>query len=395
MICIASIVGKFQLPKKGSNIWSLGIRNALSTASPKIGDEKRSSQEPREDHRRKYLKIFDGPTRRGRRKTQAIRVVTDIDDTVVSSGGLSIFGIHLGGVDNRFKRGQFYPGAINFALELSKFNPNNLNNTANGKLSTRSAEAKLPKSSNILASATSKELDLPARVAVLTARAKEFKFALALKPTGKLFKAYQHVGKKHGAENWGIGDVYYGSVAEWILQGRKGLRKYKNFQILMKEDDIRDGDSLTHKYIIIGDTGEKDEDAAERAARQYSDRLHAVFMHQVFNINKKPNHLLRADRNVNGVPFYYFRTYVGAGIKAYRNNLISKESLKRITSHAVADLTAIDQQLALADTKNPFARFRKEKLTALQKLRWDEIRSDANECAFLNPLLDEPKLAVV
>jgi hypothetical protein len=32
-------------------------------------------------------------------KTSSSSVVTDIDDTVVSSGGLNIFGIALGGID--------------------------------------------------------------------------------------------------------------------------------------------------------------------------------------------------------------------------------------------------------------------------------------------------------
>merc|ERR1719223_1825428 len=53
------------------------------------------------------------------KRKYGVKVVTDIDDTVVSSGGLNIFGIALGGIDKQYKRKQFYPGVVQFALELS------------------------------------------------------------------------------------------------------------------------------------------------------------------------------------------------------------------------------------------------------------------------------------
>ncbi len=106
-------------------------------------------------------------------------------------------------------------------------------------------------------------------VSVLTARAKEFKFALALKPrftsltyslthsltylltyslthltslthsltyllthsltylfiynSDKICAGMRRTGEKGGVRNWGIGDVYYGSVVEWVIQSRKGI----------------------------------------------------------------------------------------------------------------------------------------------------------------------------
>lgn len=78
-----------------------------------------------------------------------LRVVTDIDDTVKSSGNKRLVGIPLGGIDAQYARGEFYPGVFQFALELA----------AHG---TPKGQPPLP-------------------VAVLTARAKEFLFALELK----------------------------------------------------------------------------------------------------------------------------------------------------------------------------------------------------------------------
>jgi len=113
------------------------------------------------------------------------RVVTDIDDTVKSSGGVKLFGVPLGGIDTQYSRGEFYPGAFQFFFELS----------AHNRKTT---------------------MDIP-KVAVLTARAKEFLFALALKPADKLCSAFRNIGEANGYPTWGIAleHVYYGSVAEW------------------------------------------------------------------------------------------------------------------------------------------------------------------------------------
>jgi hypothetical protein len=139
----------------------------------------------------------------GETRTQ---VITDIDDTVKSSGGVRLLwkvGPALGGIDTQYKRGAFYPGVFQFGAEL--------------------ASDGLPPNME------------PAPMAVLTARARELKLFLALKPTTKLCVAYNDAAKRlHaesgvGAPGWGIdceNTVLYGSVAEWILQFRKGWRKY-------------------------------------------------------------------------------------------------------------------------------------------------------------------------
>ena len=129
----------------------------------------------------------------------------------------------------QYKRGDFYPGAFQFAFELSHANRDG-------------------------------DIDKPQNMSVLTARAREFLFALALKPTDKLCTAYRCTGQKNGVDGWGIGDVYYGSVAEWIFSNRKGLRKFQNFELMLNKDDQKG----KCDYVIVGDTGERDEEAAER-----------------------------------------------------------------------------------------------------------------------------------
>ena len=115
------------------------------------------------------------------------QVISDVDDTLKSSGGVKIADIALGGIDVQYARGDFYPGVFQFMLELSRSTGDRLN---------------------------------PPKVAILTARAEEFKVALELKDNSKLAVAFREAGEAVGIRNWGLGPVLYGSVAEWVNQSK-------------------------------------------------------------------------------------------------------------------------------------------------------------------------------
>lgn len=203
----------------------------------------------------------------------------------------------------------------------------------------------------------------PASVAVLTARARELKFVLALRPKGKIFSKYRATGTSSGHPDWGVGHVYYGSVVEWIFQNRKGIRKFKNFEKLV-EEDIAAGNK--YQYVLIGDTGEKDEDAAERIVCKYSDQVKAIFLHAVTRAGSDDAPPLE-DRVVNGVYFYYFRTYVGAAVKAFHHGMLDKDGLRRILDQSKIDIETM--------MSSPVTKFRikmKRKYPILQK----EIKED-------------------
>ncbi len=118
------------------------------------------------------------------------QVISDVDDTLKSSGGVKIGEVALGGVDVQYARGDFYPGVFQFMFELSR--------------------------------ATGDPLT-PPKVAILTARAEEFKYALELKDDSKLAIAFRKTGEAEGIQGWGLGPVLYGSVAEWIVQSESLL----------------------------------------------------------------------------------------------------------------------------------------------------------------------------
>ena len=92
------------------------------------------------------------------------QVVSDIDDTLKSSGGVAVAGVSLGGIDVQYDRGDFYPGVFQFMWELSSF-PVTLNQRHFAEV--RAGQA-----------GSGDNLDLrlsPPKVAVLTARAEELK----------------------------------------------------------------------------------------------------------------------------------------------------------------------------------------------------------------------------
>eukprot|EP01083_Nonionella_stella_P052652 139623_1 len=112
-----------------------------------------------------------------------VQVISDVDDTLKSSGGVNVGGIALGGVDVQYARGSFYPGVFQFLLELSL-----------ARIDT----------------ANPLETTTPPQVAILTARAEEFKAALELTPESSLGVAFRKTGERCGVPGWGLGPVLYG-----------------------------------------------------------------------------------------------------------------------------------------------------------------------------------------
>jgi hypothetical protein len=305
-----------------------------------------------------------------------VKVITDVDDTIVSSGGRKLFGAKLFGVDNQYKHGELYPGVTQFVLELA--HANRFVTDVMGRFNRPSVVAH----SNIR---------IPSNVCVLTARAKELKLIMAIKPNSKIFKAFSRCATVGGKPEWGMGDVHYGSIAEIVRANRRGWRKFKNFE-RMVENDAKSGDD--RQYVFIGDTGDRDEDAAQRMAMKYPHKLRAVFLHHVFPVpypqntigprtintsnrgdaesaatagnslaalsastgaSISPKATRRAlvsvtpisdkltattpnDRYFNGVPLYYFRTYIGAAAKAHTANLIDTAALRRVVLQAAKDM---------------------------------------------------------
>mmetsp|Transcript_7941 Transcript_7941/g.16648 ORF Transcript_7941/g.16648 Transcript_7941/m.16648 type:complete len:281 (-) Transcript_7941:535-1377(-) len=233
------------------------------------------------------------------------QVISDVDDTLKSSGGVNIGGVALGGIDVQYSRGDFYPGVAEFMLQLSL-----------GKQQSRQSQP------------------TPCKVAILTARAEEFKLALELKEDSSLAVAFRQAGQNLGISGWGLGPVLYGSVAEWIVQDRKGLRKFTNFERLLQQDPT--GGRIL-RYIYVGDTGELDQEAGETMLREYPAVCQAVFLHCVQGV-PGGNCPVPPPKLIHGRPLVFFRTYVGAALAAVQWQLMTPQGLRRVMEAACDDL---------------------------------------------------------
>ena len=218
-----------------------------------------------------------------------IQVVVDVDDTVKSSGNVRILDIPLGGIDAQYERGQFYPGVCDFCFELA---------------SARSA---------------------PEPVAVLTARAEEFAFALRLDDDDKVVKTFRDCGRRRKVQ-WGVAPdrVLYGSAHEWVFQDFKGWRKFLNFQKLVERFP-------SSSFVFVGDTGELDGQAGELMCYKYPELMACVLLH-VVDTDKVPS-----SYEVNGIPIRFFRTYVGAASICHDLALLERDAVDRVCERALME----------------------------------------------------------
>ncbi|CAM9197088.1 unnamed protein product, partial [Hapterophycus canaliculatus] len=202
-------------------------------------------------------------------------------------------------------RGQFYPGVFQFSLELSRY--------------------RVP------------SWQEPLSVAVLTARAREFLFALEIGDAHQISREFRLCGERNGLTSWGRGPVLYGSVKEWVCPSRKSERKARNFSFLL-EDDGQGGrgrpSGAEGGYVFIGDTGEGDPRAGEIMSSKFPERMRAVFLHVVSDGPQQGGVSLPLDREVNGVPVVHFRTYIGAAVKAVELGLMDHRGLENVIAAA-------------------------------------------------------------
>lgn len=214
------------------------------------------------------------------------------------------------------------PGVFQFYLELSLHSVSLINDEIVDRVEGRAGSVYMDK------------ID-PPKVAILTARAEEFKAALELKEDSKLAVSFRRTGEDAGIEGWGLGPVLYGSVAEWVVQDKKGLRKFNSFEQLLRQDPT----GSVMRYLWVGDTGELDQEAGETMLREYPEVMKAVFLHVV---SERPNPSIPPPKLVNGRPVVFFRTYVGAAARAAQLGLMGDEGLLRVMAAAEDSLVKAD-----------------------------------------------------
>eukprot|EP00537_Pseudo-nitzschia_pungens_P008341 CAMPEP_0172368468 /NCGR_PEP_ID=MMETSP1060-20121228/27329_1 /TAXON_ID=37318 /ORGANISM="Pseudo-nitzschia pungens, Strain cf. cingulata" /LENGTH=335 /DNA_ID=CAMNT_0013093071 /DNA_START=126 /DNA_END=1133 /DNA_ORIENTATION=+ len=295
---------KVVLSFRQSGLPSLSNRSAASTCR-----RRPKTTNTHQETRLSSSSLLETPTPRNRRLRQPFtQVISDVDDTLKSSGGVNVGGIALGGIDVQYERSDFYPGVGEFMLEMSRYG--------------------LPE----------EDARCPAKIAILTARAEEFKAALEIKDESKLAVALRSAGEKAGVEGWGVGPVLYGSVAEWIVQDRKGLRKFTNFERLMQQDPT----GMIFQYVYVGDVGELDQEAGETMLREYPEIVKGVFLHVVTD-EAGVSPIVPPPKFINGRPLVFFRTYVGAAVDAVRLGMMGLDGLTSVIQAAKEKLSDVPE----------------------------------------------------
>ncbi|RAW41172.1 hypothetical protein PC110_g2665 [Phytophthora cactorum] len=248
-------------------------------------------------------------TKRGRsRKQQAWRkVLSDVDDTLYSSGGR-----YPAGLDTRYPRHTLYPGVLPFyrELDMGTVGPAEWTDDRVGNL------------------------------VFLSARPHVYKDVSEKKSYAKFAALYEMMGM-HTLPTMLAGNLTSGRAFMW--QGdlepmaQKKFENFSEFYQLYPE----------FKHVFVGDNGQGDVRAAELIVEKFGpDALEAGFFQRVQPMEKMFNYHSKEDlerwRKMNIV---FFDTYVGAAVEAFRMKKIRLGGVKKICDDAVNMFESINSWL--------------------------------------------------
>ncbi|KAE8968709.1 hypothetical protein PR002_g27662 [Phytophthora rubi] len=248
-------------------------------------------------------------TKRGRnRKQQAWRkVLSDVDDTLYSSGGR-----YPAGLDTRYPRHTLYPGVLPFyrELDMGTVGPDDWTDDRVGNL------------------------------VFLSARPHVYKDVSEKKSYAKFAALHEKMGM-HTLPTMLAGNLKSGRAFMW--QGdlepmaQKKFDNFSEFYQLYPE----------FKHVFVGDNGQGDVRAAELIVENFgSDALEAAFFQRVQPMEKMFNYHSKGDlerwRKMNII---FFDTYVGAAVEACRMKKIRLSGLKKVCDDAGQSFEAIHSWL--------------------------------------------------
>lgn len=230
--------------------------------------------------------------------------MSDIDDTLVSSGGT-----FPAGVDYRFPKHTIYPGVLAFYRELD------LGASPDGIWDS----------------------DRLGNMVFLSARPHIYKDSSEEHSYKRFRKLRELTHGLHANPVLLAGDLK-GFALTWGNMEPIVVKKYENFveyAALYPE----------YNFVLVGDNGQGDAAFALRAIKTHGKRIKAAFIHRV-----RPRKLTygfdpaapEAER------VYFFATYVGAALWAWQAQLIHKKGVLRVIESARRDIQALSSELSSA-----------------------------------------------
>uniref|UniRef100_K3X1H4 Phosphatidate phosphatase APP1 catalytic domain-containing protein n=1 Tax=Globisporangium ultimum (strain ATCC 200006 / CBS 805.95 / DAOM BR144) TaxID=431595 RepID=K3X1H4_GLOUD len=253
-----------------------------------------------------------GTKRARERRQQAWRkVLSDVDDTLYSSGGR-----YPAGLDTRFPRHTVYPGVLSFyrEMDMGTAGPDEWTDDRVGNL------------------------------VFLSARPHVYKDMSEKKSYAKFAALYEKKGM-HTLPTMLAGNLKSGRA--FMVQGdlepmaRKKFENFSEYYQLYPE----------FKHVFVGDNGQADIRAAELIVEKFgSEALEAGFFHLVHPIEKTFGYHSKADiekwRSMNII---FFNTYVGAAVEAFKMKKLRLGGLKKICDEAKVTFEEITSWVAPAD----------------------------------------------
>jgi hypothetical protein len=244
-------------------------------------------------------------TKRGRsRKHQAWRkVLSDVDDTLYSSGGR-----YPAGLDTRYPRHTLYPGVLPFyrELDMGTVGPDDWTDDRVGNL------------------------------VFLSARPHVYKDVSEKKSYAKFAALHEKMGM-HTLPTMLAGNLKSGRAFMW--QGDlepMALKKFENFSEFYQLYP-------EFKHVFVGDNGQGDVRAAELIVEKFGpDALEAGFFQRVQPMEKMFNYHSKEDlEHWQKMNIIFFDTYVGAAVEAFRMKKIRLGGLQKICIDAGQSFEAI------------------------------------------------------
>lgn len=253
-----------------------------------------------------------GTKRARERRQQAWRkVLSDVDDTLYSSGGR-----YPAGLDTRFPRHTIYPGVLSFYREMDMG----------------------------IAGPDEWTDDRVGNLVFLSARPHVYKDMSEKKSYAKFSALYEQKGM-HTLPTMLAGNLKSGRA--FMVQGdlepmaRKKFENFCEYYQLYPE----------FKHVFVGDNGQADIRAAELIIEKFGPEvLEAGFFQLVHPIEHTFGYHSKADverwRKMNII---FFNTYVGAAVEAFKMKKFRLSGLKKICDESVATFNEINSWVNPAD----------------------------------------------
>lgn len=229
------------------------------------------------------------------------KILSDVDDTLFSSGG------HFpAGVDRTYPKHTLYPGVLCFLKELD--------------LGFDAVGDWLP-------------IHGKGNLAFLSARPHVYKD----KSEKKSYRTFQELRDVHGLH--AVPTLLPGSlesgfsmfVDDYVPMAKKKFKNFDEFASLYPE----------YHFIFLGDNGQGDVLAGEMMKKKYGDRVELVLVHEVQPIERTPGYSPAKEKEWEELGIVFFSTYVGAAVHACLRRIIHPRALRRVVHAAIKDFDAL------------------------------------------------------